>query len=183
MDFIIIFGPQAVGKMTVGEALGRKLGLKLFHNHVTIDLVLKYLSWDEGSELINLFREEILKKMAISNQKGVIFTYVWAFNDKNDWNYIEYISQLFKDHNVYYIELNSDLETRLHRNNTENRLMKKWTKQDVKASNQRLKDTLIKYRTTSHPDEIHYENYLRINNTHLSVDDTVDKIITHFNLE
>ena len=38
MDFVIIFGPQAVGKMTVGEELAKKTRLKLFHNHMTIDL-------------------------------------------------------------------------------------------------------------------------------------------------
>ena len=32
---IVIMGPQAVGKMTVGQELVKMTGLKLFHNHVT----------------------------------------------------------------------------------------------------------------------------------------------------
>jgi shikimate kinase len=32
MKFIIIFGPQAVGKMTVGHELEKTTKLKLFHN-------------------------------------------------------------------------------------------------------------------------------------------------------
>ena len=39
MKLILIFGPQAVGKMTVGQELATLTGLKLFHNHMTIDLV------------------------------------------------------------------------------------------------------------------------------------------------
>lgn len=39
MSLVIIFGPQAVGKMTVGHALEDITDLKLFHNHMTIELV------------------------------------------------------------------------------------------------------------------------------------------------
>ncbi|SCC34198.1 Uncharacterized protein BW664_02852 [Bacillus mycoides] len=42
MKFILIFGPQAVGKMTVGQELAKITDLKLFHNHMKIDLV-KYI--------------------------------------------------------------------------------------------------------------------------------------------
>ncbi len=39
MKLIIIFGPHAVGKMTVGQELVKITDLKLFHNHMTIDIV------------------------------------------------------------------------------------------------------------------------------------------------
>ncbi|GAE48204.1 hypothetical protein JCM21738_5289 [Mesobacillus boroniphilus JCM 21738] len=39
MKFVLIFGPQAVGKMTVGHELEKITELKLFHNHMTIELV------------------------------------------------------------------------------------------------------------------------------------------------
>jgi shikimate kinase len=37
MKFVLIFGPQAVGKMTVGQELAKITGLKLFHNHIIKD--------------------------------------------------------------------------------------------------------------------------------------------------
>ena len=40
---VLLTGPQAVGKMTVGQELAKITGLKLFHNHMTIDLALKFL--------------------------------------------------------------------------------------------------------------------------------------------
>ena len=51
MKFILIFGPQAVGKMTVGQELQKITGLKLFHNHMTL---VTFLFTDiEGSTSFN----------------------------------------------------------------------------------------------------------------------------------
>lgn len=36
MRLLLLFGPQAVGKMTVGQALARITPLRLFHNHLII---------------------------------------------------------------------------------------------------------------------------------------------------
>ena len=35
-NFIMICGPQAVGKMTVGQELAKLTGYKLFYNHILI---------------------------------------------------------------------------------------------------------------------------------------------------
>jgi hypothetical protein len=39
MKLIIIHGPPAAGKLTVGTEIARLTGYKLFHNHVSIDCV------------------------------------------------------------------------------------------------------------------------------------------------
>jgi len=39
MKLVIITGPHAVGKMTVGQELTKITPLKLFHNHISIELV------------------------------------------------------------------------------------------------------------------------------------------------
>ena len=39
MKLIIIHGPPAAGKLTVGTELSRRTGYKLFHNHLSIDYV------------------------------------------------------------------------------------------------------------------------------------------------
>ena len=184
MDLVILFGPQAVGKMTVGEELQKLTGLKLFHNHMTIDLILKIFSWEEGQDLILTFRDEIMKKMASSeNSKGMIFTYVWAFNRKEDWEYIEHVCDIFKGHNICFVELNADIETRLRRNSSENRLEKKWTKRDVDWSNDELVKSLDKYRLVSKEGEIPYRNYLRIENTNITANETANIIVNCFDLD
>ena len=50
MKLVIIFGPQAVGKMTAGQELEKITGLKLFHNHMTNDLVSCF--FDYGSKVL-----------------------------------------------------------------------------------------------------------------------------------
>jgi shikimate kinase len=45
MKLVILFGPPAVGKMTVGQELAKATGLKLFHYHVTIELVLNFFEF------------------------------------------------------------------------------------------------------------------------------------------
>ena len=184
MDLVILFGPQAVGKMTVGEELQKLTGLTLFHNHMTIDLVLKFFTWDEGQDLIHTFRDEIMKKMASSKtKKEMIFTYVWAFNEDADWKYIEHVCEIFNGHNIYFVELNTDVETRLKRNSSENRLEKKWTKRDVDWSNDELLKSLDKYRLISKDEEIPYKNYLRIDNTNISANEAANIIVNCFDLD
>ena len=75
---ILICGPQAVGKMTVGEELTKITDLKLFHNHMTIEPLLKIFEHKskEFKELNSLFRKQIFEKFAKSDKYGLIFTYV-----------------------------------------------------------------------------------------------------------
>jgi len=39
---VVLVGPPAVGKMTVGQALAARTGMRLFHNHQTLDLVFRF---------------------------------------------------------------------------------------------------------------------------------------------
>lgn len=89
MKLVLLFGPQAVGKMTVGEELARMTGLKLFHNHMTIELVSNFFSYgtQEGNRLVNLFRWSIFEAVAQSELEGLIFTFVWYFDSPEDWAY------------------------------------------------------------------------------------------------
>lgn len=52
MKLVVIIGPQAVGKMTVGHELEKITGLKLFHNHSSIEVVLPYFVMEQSKESI-----------------------------------------------------------------------------------------------------------------------------------
>ena len=45
--FVTIIGPQAVGKMTVGQELSKMIGYKLLHNHMTIEMVRLIFDYDK----------------------------------------------------------------------------------------------------------------------------------------
>lgn len=39
MDLVMLYGPPAVGKLTIAQALAERTGLKLFHNHLILDAI------------------------------------------------------------------------------------------------------------------------------------------------
>ncbi|WP_404349434.1 AAA family ATPase [Sutcliffiella horikoshii] len=172
MKFVHIFGPQAVGKMTVGQELAKITDLKLFHNHMTIDLVGHFFDYStkEAKRLVNLFRQEIFEEVSKSDLYGMIFTYVWMFDRESDWEYVRNLTQLFESRGatVYYVELEADLDERLERNKTPNRLEHKPKKRDLEWSENDLLKTLDKHRLNSLDGEITFENYIKINNTDMS---------------
>ncbi|MBJ6359735.1 shikimate kinase [Paenibacillus sp. GCM10012307] len=183
MKFVLIFGPQAVGKMTVGHELENITELKLFHNHVTIEMLHPYFGFSpESWRLSNLFRTEILEVSSSSEMYGMIFTYVWAFNIQSDWDFVNKICQIFesKGGDVYFIELEADLDTRLVRNHTPHRLEHKPTKRNLKQSEHDLKSSMDEYRLNSFENEITRENYIRINNTSLTAAQVAEMIKKQF---
>jgi len=179
MKLVLLFGPQAVGKMTVGRELEKITELKLLHNHMTIDLLVPFFGFsDDMWKLSNLFREEIFKTFANSNQYGMIFTFVWAFNIKSDWEAVESMCDIFssKGADIYFVELEASVEERLIRNKTPYRLEQKPTKQNIEQSEKNLLNSMEKLRLNSNEGEIQKEHYMRINNEHIQAS-TVAKMI------
>lgn len=186
MKFVLLFGPQAVGKMTVGQELEKITGLKLFHNHMTIDLVAPFFSYgsSEGKRLVSLFRREIFEAVAKSDLYGIIFTFVWAFDQVEDWNYVKEICNVFETRgsDIYFVELEADFDVRLERNLSPHRLQCKPTKRDTQFTNREIRVTNEKYRLNSLEGEITHKNYLRINNTNVEADEVALKIKEAFQL-
>lgn len=185
MKFILLFGPQAVGKMTVGYELEKITGLKLFHNHMSIELLQPYFGFTpEMWRIANLLRKEVFTSYAKTDQYGMIFTYVWGFNLEDDWQFVRDITQIFEAEgaDIYYVELMTTLEERVARNKTTLRLEKKPTKRDVVSSEAELLHTNEKYRLNSNPGELTFANYIKIDNTDLSPEETAKLIQSAFNL-
>ncbi|MEH7884275.1 AAA family ATPase [Bacillus sp. JJ1609] len=186
MKFVLIFGPQAVGKMTVGHELEKITELKLFHNHMTIDLVNPFFDYGtkEGKRLVSLFRKEIFEAVAKSDLYGLIFTYVWAFDLQADWDYVEKVCQFFESNGgtVYFVELEANLSERLERNKSSHRLEHKPTKRNIQWSENNLLESMHQYRLNSFNGEIKKENYMKINNTDMSAEDVAEMIKERFEL-
>ena len=186
MKLMLIFGPQAVGKMTVGEEVAARTGMKLFHNHMTIEMVSHFFSYgtETGKRLVHAFREQIFDAVAQSDLEGLIFTYLWAFDMQGDWDAIERVAKKFRDRGaeIYYVELEATLDERLRRNRTEHRLQEKPTKRNVEWSEKDLLKTAANHRLNSLPGEISFENYLRLDNTTLTPAEAADRIVDVFGI-
>ncbi|MBS4218256.1 AAA family ATPase [Bacillus sp. FJAT-49711] len=186
MKFVLIVGPQAVGKMTVGQELEKITDLKLFHNHMTIEMVTPFFSYGTaaGKRLVKLFREEIFKEVANSDLSGLIFTFVCAFDVKEDMEYVDEICGIFESRGgtVYFVELEAHVGERLERNKSSNRLEQKPTKRNIEWSERDLLESMEMYRLNSLPGEINREHYMRINNTNLSAEQVAKMIKERFEL-
>lgn len=186
MKFIIITGPQAVGKMTVGQELVKITNLKLLHNHMTIEVLTKIFDYSRDSfrKLNEEFRIQIFKEFAKSDEEGIIFTTTWDFDDEEEWDRIYKYIQIFKDNNaqIYVVELEANLEERLKRNKMENRLLNKPSKRNLEWSEKDLLKSVKKYRFNSKENEIKEKNYLRIDNTNISPDFVAKMIKNKFKL-
>ena len=182
MKLVVILGPHAVGKMTVGQELAKITGLKLLHNHMTIELVRNFFSVfesEEGKRLNNLFRQEIFEAVAKSDLPGLIFTCMVAFDIPSNLEYVNAIIELFESHGAetHVVELCADFDVRIERNKTENRLLNKPSKRDLERSEELFRWLESTNRLNSFDgEELPFKNYFKIDNTNLSPEE-VAKII------
>ncbi|MFL5386905.1 MAG: hypothetical protein ACJ8GN_30800 [Longimicrobiaceae bacterium] len=181
MELVILFGPPAVGKMAVGMELERLTGLRLFHNHLTIDLVLRYFEFGEPAfqRLVGEFRTRIFEEVAASDLPGLVFTFVWALEDERERAFIDRTCEIFRARGagIHFVELAASLEERLRRNETELRLAEKRPKRDLERSRRNLLALEESHRLNTEGDFFYPEHWLRIDNTHLAPEATARLIV------
>jgi len=187
MTFILLFGPPSVGKMTVGYELARRTGLKLFHNHMTIELVLNFFDFTDPAfgRLDSMFRQRIFDEVAESDLPGLIFTYVWALDQDSDKAFVDRTVAIFenKGAEICYVELEADQGERLRRNATEFRLSQKPSKRNVTESEKRLLAHDAQYRFNSDGDFFYPDRHFKINNTDLSAKEVARRIMDRFGID
>ena len=104
---------------------------------------------------------------------------------QEDWDYTNHVREIFEPYGAefYYAELVASQEIRLERNKTENRLKNKASKRDIEASDARLINDDSKYRLESYEGEIPFENYIKIDNSHLEAEEVAKIIKKRFNFD
>ena len=183
MKLVLLIGNGAVGKMTVGQELAKITGLRLFHNHMMIEPVLEIFGqW--RPDVTQRLRQVIFEEFAKTDNYGMIFTFMWAFDMQSDWDYVDWVKGIFSlpDEDIYYVELIAPQEVRLQRNVSENRLKHKASKRNIEDSNARLIRDDSNWRCESYPGEITHPNYLRLENAGISAAEAARIIRDHFRL-
>ncbi|QDP97183.1 hypothetical protein FOE78_15735 [Microlunatus elymi] len=142
MRLLLIIGPPAVGKMTVGREIAAQSDFRLFHNHHTIEPLVEVFGY--GTEPFNVLNAEFRRRViqeAARNKLDLIFTFVWGLQDPADAGYVEELVAPFDQAGgeVWVLELAADLATRLVRNRGESRLAAKPTKRDVEWSDDNVR--------------------------------------------
>ncbi len=185
---VIILGPHAVGKMTVGQELAKITPLRLFHNHMSIELTRKLFdrSEKEWSEFNNFLRQKVFELFSEGDFPGLIFTYMCDFDMHSEFEYLDSLITLFKSHGAkcHVVELCADFDVRIERNKSENRLVHKESKRDVEWSEAEMRKTSASHRLNSYEcEKLPFESYLKIDNTNLAPSEVARMIKEHFNIK
>lgn len=176
---LVLIGAQASGKMTIGQEVAKMTEMTLFHNHETIDFVLKFMSWSEdATDLITKIRFDFFETFAKIGQP-MIFTIVIDFGDPNEVAFLDALQGTFEKNmqKVLFVELETSLEERLVRNKTENRLKHKPSKRDIAWSENDILKTMdyVTFNSKEAPDQLHH--YHKINNTNKSAQEVALEIV------
>jgi hypothetical protein len=85
MRLLVIFGPPAVGKMTVGDEITKLTGMPLFHNHLSIEPIIRFFPFGTPPfhRLVDSFRRNLIQEVS-ENNTGTHTSYkTRAYRD--DW--------------------------------------------------------------------------------------------------
>ena len=183
VHLVMMFGPSAVGKMTVGRELSSLTGYPLFHNHMSIEPVLDVFPWGSPSfvRLTSELRRRVIEEALVANLPGLIFTYVWAFDDPADREYVDWLTEPVRSagERLDFVELYADQTTRLAREGTALRLQHKRSKRDKEATRRRLLEDDAAHRLSTSGDFIYPDQHLRLDNSQLTPAEAANRIAQH----
>lgn len=176
MNLIFIYGAPATGKLTVAKELTKQTGYKLFHNHLTVDLVDSIFEFnsEQAGRLSSKFRLEMFEEAAKAKIPGIIFTFVYAkgLDDEFVQQVIDTVAPY--DGKVKFVLLKCNKEELLKRVEEESR-------RDFKKiyEPEKLKALFEKYEMFS---PVPQQESLIIDNTQISPSEVAKQIIQHYNL-
>jgi hypothetical protein len=185
-ELMVITGPPAVGKMTVGRAVCARSDFRLFHNHHTIEPLLEIFGFGTPSfnALNDSFRRQVLDEAARAGVR-LVFTFVWPVDDAGDAEVVRSYLAPYADRGlpVSFVELYAGLETRLVRNVQPDRIAAKPSKADLTWSDAHVRDAeQLRMNTDpavpSSADEVLAAyRHLRLDNSDLTPDDCAQRIL------
>lgn len=194
MDLVCVFGPPAVGKMTVGRAICDVTGFKLFHNHMSVEPILEIFEFGTPpfGRLVLEIRRRVVEEAVAANLPGLVFTYVWPLDDAGDARLVAALVDIVESGGgtVHFLELAADFDVRRMRNATELRLEHKRTHRDADLSERILNESEAQLLNTTvgHPipdaaaSVLDGRSYVRIDNTDLSPDQVAARVVEAFSL-
>ncbi len=175
MKFVILYGPPAVGKLTTALELSKITGFKVFHNHLSVDIVKSLYAFGEPKfwTLVRTIRELFIKSVS---EDGIdtIFTFVYDAGE-DDELVNKYLSLVETNGGeVLLVQLTTSPDVLKERVAENSR--KKFQKM---SSPESLERWLKQYKLFN---QIPERQSLTIDNTHISPQEVALQIAKHFQL-
>jgi shikimate kinase len=181
MKLIFMYGPPAVGKLTVGLALAKLTGYRLFHNHLTV-LVARSIFPGPQEPHPNKIRSKMLKKMRIdaiaaAAEADINMIFTLAYSGEVDDVFVNKIVDIVRKHDghVCFVQLEAPEDILMQRVGNQSR------KDIAKLSEpERLKELL---KTRDMHATVKHQNVLKIDTSKLSAAEAAQQIVQHFKLK
>ena len=177
MKLIVLYGPPAAGKYTIGKEVAEKTGYKLFHNHLTVDLLKSVFTFGTPDffRLSQKMRLDIFEQAAKEDIPGVIFTFV--YQKKTDDDFIKKLLDVVESNGgkVVFIQIYCEKEELLKRVTEESR--KQFHKM---KSPETLSQSLSEKDWIS---SIDFVESSKIDSTHLTTEQTVSRVLEIINAQ
>jgi hypothetical protein len=176
MKLVFLYGPPAVGKLTVAKELAAITGYKVFHNHLTFDLASELFEplSKAFSVLCDELRFRTFELAAQLGLEGMVFTFCYAYPHDNA--FVDRVRQIIVSAGgeVCFVQLVADLAE----------LKRRVVAPDRRSfgklcSLKGLEDVASRWDLeTPTPDS----GTLRIDNTRIPPPEVVRQIVEHFGL-
>ena len=109
MRLLFIYGPPAVGKLTVAKEVAGRTGFKVFHNHLSIDCIRPVFDFGTPpfGKLVKLIR---LETIAEASRHGVDLIYTFCYAAGLDDDHVKTVAELFETQGgkVHFVLLTCD---------------------------------------------------------------------------
>jgi len=172
MKLVFVYGPPAVGKLTVALALARATGYRVLHNHLLNDLAEVVFAWGTPpfGELVRRLRFQILE-LALQEDVSLISTFVYAA--QQDDAYVQEIKAFVEARGgqCVFVQLRCKPETLLERVEEESR------RQFKKLKNVQVLERLLQEYELFMP--VPFADSLQIDTDELSPDQAAQAILAY----
>ena len=173
---LILYGSEASGKLTIARELAALTNLKLFHNHISVDVGKALYEYGEEpyNELIWKVRLAVFKSAAKNKLPGVIFT--WAYSHPDFQPLLDALLDTVEPYNVEVLYTfiscsQSELERRVVNEDRK------------KVGKIHEVNTLHRQQIAKNHVEIPNTNSLLVDSTNMSAKESARMIIHHFGLD
>jgi hypothetical protein len=177
MVLIFLYGPPAVGKLTVARELAARTGFKCFHGHLTFDLACALFEPFTApfGALCTALRLKTIELGATYGLEGMVFTYCYAY--PSDTPFVERVRATVESAGgeVCFVQLLCEVDE------LKRRVVAPDRREFQKLGNaDGLEAALERWDLyTPIPDS----DTLSIDNTHLPPGQVAERIIDHFGLD
>lgn len=178
MNLVFLHGSPGVGKLTVARELSALTGYRVFHNHLTVDLLTSV--FDFGTQPFRELREEIwltvFRRAAAEGLEGLIFTFAFERTVADDFveRAVEAVETGGRGR-VMFVSLSCEAETLRERIGAPSR------SEHGKLTSLELFDELTSAGVIFTRERIGRDDLI-LDNTHLSPEESARSIVEHFDL-